>query len=49
MGYEVLKRVSGITCDYELFPEVMRSVSLLSLFKKFSRTLPEGNEISNGE
>lgn len=40
MGYELLKRKADINFDSQMFPEVMSSVSLRSLFNTFQSTLP---------
>lgn len=40
VGYKVLKVLSDIKFDSEMFLEVMRSVSMRSLFNKISSTLP---------
>lgn len=37
MAYAVLKVIADINCKSELFPEVMKSFSVWSLFNKFSR------------
>lgn len=47
MEYEVLEGMADLNSGSDLFPEVMKYISMRSLFKSFSSILTVNNEFGN--